>query len=239
MTWSILRGGSLVAWSCHPEIAESQSLALALALGVLAPEVSAAQGTVNAVVMLGVGDDPHQQWGLHSALECVTQVGYLQRQMLGAWAELGRRDSALDQLVRDLPDGPVDLRQTLWEGLWTAWTCLEEVAEFAKGERSSSPQVTMILLRSALMASARVVYAVAPHARPARRDRALTVMQQEAKSLLRLYRDAGTFRTPIANLPPQEERNAQHRAAEALLASSRPMGEAELLRRWPGLASSY
>jgi hypothetical protein len=180
--------------------------------------------------MLGVGDDPRQQWGLQLALECVTQVGYFQRQMPRAWTELGAPGSDLDRLVRDLPDGPIDLRQTVWEGLWTAWTCLDQVAEFAKGERSSSPQVTMILLRSALMAAARVVYAVAPHARPSRRDRALTVMQQEGKSLLRLYKEADTFSSPIANLPPQDQRDAQRHAAEALLAGSKQIVEAELLK---------
>ena len=196
----------------------------------LAPGVSGATDSLSVVVMLGVGDDSHQQWVLQFALECVTQVGYLQRQMPETWTELGGPGSELNRLVRDLPDGPVDLRQTVWEGLWTAWTCLDQVAEFARSERSSSPQVTMILLRSALMAAARVVYAVAPHARPDRRDRALTVMQQEAKSLLRLYKDADAFGTPIANLPPQDERDAQRYAGEALLASSRQIGEAELLR---------
>lgn len=186
--------------------------------------------SVGLVVMLGVGDDPRQQWGLQLALECVAQVGYLQRQMPEAWTELGGPGSDLERLLRDLPEGPVDLRQTLWDGLWTAWTCLDQVAEFAKGERSSSPQVTMILLRSALMAAARVVYAVAPHARPARRDRALAVMQQEAKSLLRLYKDADAFGTPMANLPPRDERDAQRRTAEALLAGSKQIGEAELLK---------
>jgi hypothetical protein len=182
------------------------------------------------VVMLGVGDDPSQRWGLQLALECVAQVGYLQSQIPDTWTALGVPGSELDRLVQDLPKGPVDLRQTVWEALWTAWTCLDQVAEFAKGWRSSSPQVTMILLRSALMAAARVVYAVAPHARPDRRERALTVMQQEAKSLLRLYNDADTFGTPIANLPPQDEREAQRRAAEALLASSKQIGEAKLLK---------
>ena len=197
---------------------------------VLAHGVAVAGDSLSVVVMLGVGDDSRQQWGLQLALECVAQVGYLQRQMPGAWTELGGPGSELDRLVRDLPDGPVDLRQTVWEGLWTAWTCLDQVAEFAKGERSSSPQVTMILLRSALMAAARVVYAVAPHARPDRRDRALTVMQQEAKSLLRLYKDADAFGTPIANLPPQDERDAQRHAGETLLANSKQIGEAELLK---------
>ena len=182
-------------------------------------------------MQFGIQGSANQQFAVDAALSNVEQMARWQRMLPSHWTHLAQPGSHLDALLDELPRGPVDLRETLFEGLWAGFTCLEEVASFARQERGSASPPVLTVLRTAMLAGSRVIYAIAPSTKSSDQlARATTVMAQEAASVRRLYemsegyRDAG-----IVNLPPQVQIDERLELAEELLAKRPFFGDAKLL----------
>ena len=98
----------------------------------------------------------NDQLGIDLALQCVEQVDTFRRLKVphttGEWAPAG---SELAALLVKLPEGPVDLRLMVHEGLWSAFSCMDEVAQIFRRERGSTEVALMPLLRTALLAASR------------------------------------------------------------------------------------
>ena len=184
----------------------------------------------------GIQGNPNQRFAVDVALSNMDQIARWQQKLPIHWDELARPGSRLEALLDQLPRGPVDLRETLFEGLWASFTCLHEVAAFARQERGSAPPPILAVLRTAVLAGGRVVYAVAPTTKSSDRvTRATTVMAQEAASVRRLYEAAEGYRLAgIVNLPPQEEVDERLELARELLAKRPYFGDGKLLE---GVAS--
>lgn len=187
-------------------------------------------------VEFGIQGNLNQRFAVDMALSNMEQIAGWQHKLPSHWGDLARPGSRLEALLDELPRGPVDLRETLFEGLWAGFTCLHEVASFARQERGSAPPPILTVLRTAVLAGGRVVYAVAPSTKSSDQlTRATTVMAQEAASVRRLYGMAEDYRhAGIVNLPPQDEVNERLELARELLAKRPYFGDGKLLE---GVAS--
>lgn len=181
----------------------------------------------------GIQGNPNQQFAVDFANSNVDEIVGM-RKLLPRWEHLAQPGSNLQALLDLLPAGPVDLRCTLDEGLWTAYVFLDEIGQVTRQQRPSAPPVILSSLRAALLASARVLYALLPDSPESiRLDRATKVMRQEANSLTQLYEQADALRQGgFVNLPPQADVAASLRVARRLGARSGtpPPREAAMLR---------
>lgn len=187
----------------------------------------------------GIQGNPNQRFAVDMALSNMDQIARWQQMLPSGWDELAGPSSRLEALLAQLPRGPVDLRETLFEGLWTGFTCLQEVAAFARQERVGAPPPILTVLRTALLAGGRVVYAVAPSTKSIDRvTRATTVMAQEAASVRRLYEAAAAYRhAGIVNLPPQQEVEKKLELASELLSKRPFFGDGKLLEGVAGVSA--
>lgn len=179
--------------------------------------------------MARIGPDkhPHQVEGIHLALASARQVDAMQRHLEGkSSTALIKGGSPLAALIEELPAGPVTLEETVWEGLWTAYTSLKPVINSVEQNRAGDPAaVLIILVRSALLASARVAYAIAPG--EDRFDRARHVMHQEASSLKRWYSDKASH--AFQEWMPEDRDYRQEMASTH--GPGRPLSETAMLRQ--------
>ncbi len=83
--------------------------------------------------------------------------------------------SLLLSTIKEISQG----NRALFEGLWTAYVCLEEIAMVAQQQREGAAPSIMADLRAALLASGRVLFSLLPDTPESRRvERATTVMAQ-------------------------------------------------------------
>lgn len=166
------------------------------------------------------------------ARNCALQVDALQQFLAGKpSAALIREGSPIALLLCDLPDGPVTLDETIWEGLWTEYTSLMPAINAVNRPRRDAPaHVILTLLRTSLLASARVVYATAPGA--TRLERATQVMRQEAVSLKRWY--GHEDRKAFADWMPEDAEGRLAAAAEHN--KGRGLTETAMLRQLAAIA---
>lgn len=180
----------------------------------------------------GIQGSSNQRFAVDWANGNMIEIAQMQNRLPRTWDELAQPGSELATLLEQLPSGPVDLRRTLFEGLWTAYVCLEEIAMVAQQQREGAAPSIMADLRAALLASGRVLFTLLPDTAESRRvERATTVMAQEADSLHRLYKEADAYRKAgIVNLPPEAEVAESRRLAKEMLKYGRPPGDAKMLQ---------
>lgn len=116
-----------------------------------------------------------------------------------------------------LKDPPVDLELTLHQGARSAIECLDQIRRFTEESIPTEPFVLASLMRSALLASARVVYVLAPESQDEKADHALNVLVQETNSLFRCYNSTNTFSQLIALRVPQEVLDLQSARRDRLM----------------------
>lgn len=104
-------------------------------------------------------------------------------------------DSIVQQLQKRpvLDDPPVDLVLTLDQGARSAVECLDQIRRFIEDAIPTEPFVFASLMRSALLASARIIYVLGPESQDEQAQHALNILVQETDSLFRCYRDANEF----------------------------------------------
>ena len=93
--------------------------------------------------------------------------------------------SAIGQLVKDLPDPPVDIRYTITASLQASRGCLAQIATLVKGGVPPSPVVLQTLLRTSLLSSGRIVYMLGPEDADSRLAHARVVLRQDSNSLIK------------------------------------------------------
>lgn len=157
----------------------------------------------------GVMGDANQQCAVDWAVGNGAQIARWRERLPARWDELAQPGSELDALLATLPEAPVDLRRTLFEALWTSHCCLEEVLAVVRDGAPGSAPAVLSNLRTALLASARMVYVLLPDVAGVqwpRLERATDVLVQEARSLGRVLKNATEYRMAYINLlPPQAE----------------------------------
>lgn len=180
----------------------------------------------------GIQGDNNQRFAVDWANGNVFEIEQMQKRLPRRWDELAQPGSELETLLDQLPSGPVDLRRSLFEGLWTAYVCLDEIAKVAQRQREGAAPSIMADLRAALLASGRVLFALLPDTPESPRvERSTKVMAQEADSLQKLYKEADAYREAgIVNLPPAAEVADSQRLAKEMVKYGRPPGDAKMLR---------
>ncbi|WP_347349167.1 hypothetical protein [Nigerium sp.] len=179
---------------------------------------------VNRGFRFGIDGNDNQQDAVAWAQGNVDEM-LAWREKLPSWEQLAQPGSQLEMLLEELPSfPPVDLRLTLDHALETAFVFLDEIGRITRQQQPSSPPVVLSDFRGALLASARVHYALLPDVHgPSRQERALKVMRQEANSLAQLYEQAASLREAgFCNLPPEPDVQASLRAIRRLRANGNP-----------------
>ena len=132
--------------------------------------------------MIDIGlNSPEDLAELQRVFEIVTVVEDLHNRLFSNSAVLEDVDSAIGQLVKDLPDPPVDIRYTIIASLQTSRGCLAQIATLIKDGVPTSPVVLQTLLRTSLLSSGRVVYMLGPEDADARLAHARVVLRQDSR----------------------------------------------------------
>lgn len=142
-----------------------------------------------------------------------------------------------DSIVRNLQkhpvlgDPPVDLVLTLHQGARSAVECLDQIRRFTEDAIPTEPFVIAALMRSALLASARVIYVLGPESPDEQTKHAMNILVQETDSLFRCYKSANRSSQLVALRVPQDVFDAQSARQERLKESapSRKFSETETL----------
>lgn len=144
-------------------------------------------------------------------------------------AELGQPGSDIAELVRVLPDPPVDIRLTMLAAVRSSQGCLGQVSRFVIHGLETSPVVLATLCRTALMASSRLLLIVGPRDHEVSQANALRVLLQESESIQRCYRKAAAY-TQLHRLVPPADVLAQQAARHQHLKSiTKSIRETEVL----------
>lgn len=153
-------------------------------------------------------DEPGALEALTRALQSIETA----RMLLDDVSAFPHPDSIVRQLQKRpaLDDPPVDLVLTLHQGARSAVECLDQIRRFIDDEIPTEPFVIAALMRSALLASARVHYILGPESMDEQAEHALNILIQETDSLFRCYRHANQVSRLAPLRVPQDIFDAQN-----------------------------
>lgn len=164
-------------------------------------------------------------------------IGHLRAELPSEAAALSPEGSDLAEMLEELPDPLVDIRLSIQASLRIAGDCLEQIVDFVEhlaspttSSKPAKPIVLQTLARTALLASARVIFVLGSDDKGERERNAKIVLRQESKSLTRLYNEAESFQHLRALVPPQDVLDAQRARAELVNRSAPQFGEAKTLQ---------
>lgn len=144
-------------------------------------------------------------------------------------ALLGEPGSDLEAVLKSMPDPPVDIRLTIHAAALSSNDCLAQLKRFILERIPTSPIVLATLCRTALLASARLLFVVGPTDLESKRANAIRILLQESDSLRRCYRDASEFSQLAALVPPEEVLSSQRARHDALKSMTKGIRETEVL----------
>ncbi|MDK9294868.1 hypothetical protein FAM15192_001701 [Propionibacterium freudenreichii] len=152
--------------------------------------------------------------------------------LTGSQVPQPRPGSELDRLDREMPDAAVvGLTNSLQQAVRTAQECARSMGDALFGEQPRGPgPAVLILARSLLLASGRVIYALGAEDDEVRLAHCLQVISQESGSLLQGMEEAHEF-TQLHSLRPSDEFLAEVKSANRTVQKlSRIRGERAMLR---------
>lgn len=180
--------------------------------------------------MIDIGlNGPEDLAELQRVFEIVTVVEDLHNRLFSNSAVLEDVDSAIGQLVKNLPDPPVDIRYTIIASLQASRGCLAQIATLIKDGVPTSPVVLQTLLRTSLLSGGRVVYMLGPEDADTRLAHARVVLRQDSNSLMKAYAAFEKFEHSPSLKPGSEVLEPQRERNRILQSWGAPIGEEKAL----------
>lgn len=144
--------------------------------------------------------------------------------------ELGKPNTELHNLIySELPDPVVDLCLTIHASLTSSLECLEQIKRFCEGV-PTDPIVLAALMRTNLLAAARIVFMFGPLTPEQRKTNMLQIMRQESDSVFRWYDAARTYEKLNDLVPPEKVLTAQRARKARIDEMTTRGGEAAMLK---------
>ena len=179
-------------------------------------------------VELGL-DAPEALEALQRCVAVITDIEERAATLPTDAAELGQPGSDIAELVRALPDPPVDIRLTMLAAVRSSEACLGQVRRFVTHQLETSPVVLATLCRTALMASSRLLLIVGPHDQGVRQANALRVLLQESESIQRCYKKAAAYTQLRGLVPPADVLAQQGARHQYLMSITKSIRETDVL----------
>lgn len=176
----------------------------------------------------------HMKQALAIIDDCRQRMNSLPRDL----GELGEPNTELHNLIySELPDPVVDLRLTVHASLTSSLECLEQIKRFCQGV-PTKPIVLAALMRTNLLAAARIVFMFGPLAPEQRKTNMLQIMRQESDSVFRWYDEARSYEE-LSDLVPSEQVLTAQRARKARIDEMTTRGgEAAMLKSAAAITAS-
>ena len=174
-------------------------------------------------------DGPEDYIALHKIHGMIQRIGQRYDSLPADAALLGEPGSDFADLINALPEPPVDLRISVFDGLTTARAALSQISSFIFDGVLTTPSVLQTLARSALLGAGRVVYVLGPPSPEVRQENARMVLHQEGKSLMRAYSAFEQFKQLSLLVPPADIVAAQRERNNAVQGGAEAIGEEKTL----------
>lgn len=184
-------------------------------------------------------DQPGALEHMKRALAIIDDCRQRMNSLPGDFGKLGEPNTELHNLIySELPNPVVDLRLTVHASLTSSLECLEQIKRFCQGV-PTTPIVLAALMRTNLLAAARIVFMFGPLAPEQRKTNMLQIVRQESDSVFRWYDEARTYEELGFLVPPEQVLTAQ-RARKARIdeTTTRGGGEAAMLKSAAAITAS-
>lgn len=139
--------------------------------------------------------------------------------------------SPLDDLASVFQNPPLDLRATVIRSLDTVLDSLGQIRRYLTGETVTTPILLGVVMRSALLASSRVIFMLDPSGVECRRRNSLAVLRQESDSLQKFYKHAQSLKAASGLIPPKAILDDQLTRIVAVRSATEYVSESLMLDR--------
>jgi len=174
-------------------------------------------------------DGPEDYIALQKTRAMIQRIGQRQDSLPADLTLLGEPGSDFADLINALPEPPVDLRISVFDGLTTARAALSQISSFIFDGVLTTPSVLQTLARSALLGAGRVVYVLGSPSPEARQDNARMVLRKEGRSLMRAYSAFEQFKHLSLLVPSADIVATQRERNNAVQGGAEAIGEAKTL----------
>lgn len=172
-------------------------------------------------------DDPDALRVLLWAITIVNESVDRLRDEIGADGPSG--DSEIYRLTRALPPGPMSFDRTMFAAADAARGALDEISDILGNNRPTSMIVLHALLRSALVGSGRIAFALVPAEPSARLRNARLLVAQESKSFMRALNAYAEFEHLLLVRPDDQYLARARQQNAALQDGGRPRGDGAVM----------
>ncbi|WP_424184972.1 hypothetical protein ACOBQX_24210 [Actinokineospora sp. G85] len=172
-------------------------------------------------------DDPEAMKTLTWAVRIIDETVDRLRDEIGSTGPSD--DSEVYRLARALPPGQMSLDRSIFAAADAARGALDQIRDILRNNIPTSPIVLQALLRSALVGSGRITFALFPADPSTRLQNARSLVAQESNSFMRALDAYAKFKQLLGARPDDHYRASAQQQNDELLKGGKPFGDGAVL----------